>query len=191
MAATLAHGTTTISNAAREPEIIDLCDCLVKMGAKITGAGTSSITIEGIKELSGCEHEVIPDRLETITYAIASILTGGGISLAQTKKEFFHPLTDCFSELTIQKKEDGFQILGMPTEPVHLSTAPYPGLATDLQAQMMVLATQIRDGRSTIQETIYENRFMHVPELCRMSADITVFGHTATINGGIPLSGPL
>lgn len=193
MAATLAEGQTIIHNAAREPEVVDLCHCLNKMGAKIMGQGTDTIVIDGVDRLHGATHRIIPDRLETATYAIASILTQGHIYLTNTEAWCFDALTQCFPEIKIHNTDFGFLAEGPVTQPVELATAPHPGVPTDLQAQMMVLATQI-PGRSSITETIYENRMMHVPELCRMGADILVEHdekgmNKALINGGTPLFG--
>ena len=192
MAATLAKGRTILHNVAKEPEIIDLCNCLIKMGAKISDHGTDTIIIDGVDNLQGTTHRIIPDRLETITYAIANILTHGHIYLTNTEAWCFDALTSCFPEVKIHHTDFGFLAEGPVMNTVNLTTAPYPGLATDLQAQMMVLATQI-PGTSYITEAVFENRMMHVPELCRMGADITVEDiqgtNRATIHGGVPLSG--
>lgn len=192
MAATLATGRTVIHNTAKEPEIVDLCKCLKAMGAKITGHGTDTIIIDGVDRLNGATHRIVPDRLETVTYAIANIMTHGHIYLTNTEAWCFDALTECFPQVKIHNTDFGFLAEGPVTEPVNLTTAPHPGMPTDLQAQMMVLATQI-PGQSFITEAIFENRMMHVPELCRMGADIAVEhndgANKATINGGMPLYG--
>lgn len=192
MAATLATGQTILHNTAKEPEIVDLCKCLNAMGAKITGHGTSTITIDGVDRLHGTTHSIVPDRLETVTYAIANIMTRGHIYLTNTEAWCFDALTECFPQVKIHNTDFGFLAEGPVTDPVNLTTAPHPGMPTDLQAQMMVLATQI-PGQSFITEAIFENRMMHVPELCRLGADISVEhnegANKATINGGLPLYG--
>lgn len=192
MAATLATGQTILHNTAKEPEIVDLCKCLNAMGAKITGHGTSTITIDGVDRLHGTTHRIVPDRLETVTYAIANIMTHGHIYLTNTEAWCFDALTECFPQVKIHNTDFGFLAEGPVTDPVNLTTAPHPGMPTDLQAQMMVLATQI-PGQSFITEAIFENRMMHVPELCRLGADISVEhndgANKATINGGLPLYG--
>lgn len=188
MAATLAKGTTVIHNAAKEPEIIDLAKFLNKMGAKIEGYGTSKIVIEGVDKLRQASYTIMPDRLETVTYACAALLTNSTLKLTQTDKKFLKPLLDHFHGVMVEDCEDGFLVYGLVDNVVDITTAPYPGFPTDLQAQTMVLLTQV-NGQSTIQEKIFENRFMHVPELCRMGADIKTIGSTAYINGKATLKG--
>lgn len=183
MAACLAKGTTTLINAAREPEVSDLAHCLIKMGAKIQGIGTDTLVIEGVTSLHGATHDVMPDRIETGTYAIAAAITRGCIELTGTSAAIlptFLPLlqrTGC----EITETSTGFIVNGAPTSRcVDITTEPYPGFPTDLQAQMMALMT-VSEGASLITETIWENRFMHVPELQRMGADIHVHGASAMV----------
>jgi UDP-N-acetylglucosamine 1-carboxyvinyltransferase len=186
MAATLARGRTVLTNAALEPEIGDLGMCLRAMGAKISGLGTSRIVIDGVEALGAAEHSVLPDRIETGTYAIAAAIAGGEVELVKTR-------TELVASLLMLLKRSGAEIV--PTEtglkiarderrprPIDAVTEPFPGFPTDLQAQYMALMA-IADGLSHIQETIFENRFMHVPELARMGADITIEGDTAIVRG--------
>ncbi|MEW6639391.1 MAG: UDP-N-acetylglucosamine 1-carboxyvinyltransferase [Pseudomonadota bacterium] len=186
MAATLAKGTTVISNAAREPEIVDVADCLNKMGAKISGAGTSRIVIEGVAKLHGARHEVLPDRIETGTYAMAVAMTGGDVLLAGARPELLQSALDVLTEAgaVVTPTNEGIRIArnGAGINPVTVSTAPFPGFPTDLQAQLMALMTRAK-GRSQLTETIFENRFMHVQELARFGARIHLDGETATIEG--------
>lgn len=186
MAATLAKGVTTLENAAFEPEITDLANCLVKMGAKIDGIGTSTLTITGVEHLSGAIHSIVPDRIETGSYAIAAALTGGEIELTHTSLDLLPTFKEALEATgtTLTPTENGFiaKAPNGPILPVDITTKPYPGYPTDLQAQFMALMTR-SNGISTITETIFENRFMHIPELCRMNADITLSGRTATITG--------
>ena len=192
MAATLAHGHTLIRNAAREPEIIDLAACLTKMGARIKGAGTSTIEIEGVARLGGARHSVLPDRIETGTYAMAVAMTGGDVLLEGARAELLQSALDVLvqtgTEITstnegIRVRRNGGGIL-----PVDVSTEPFPGFPTDLQAQFMALMTRAK-GTSRITETIFENRFMHVPELARMGAQVRIDGDTATVRGVEKLTG--
>jgi UDP-N-acetylglucosamine 1-carboxyvinyltransferase len=186
MAASLAKGTTVIENAAREPEIVDVAECLGKMGARITGAGTSRIVIEGVPRLSGARHSVLPDRIETGTYAMAVAMTGGDVTLQGARPELLQSALDMVAQAgaTITPTNEGIRITrnGAGLSAVDVSTAPFPGFPTDLQAQLMALMTCAR-GTSRITETIFENRFMHVQELARLGARIQLEGDTATIEG--------
>ena len=192
LAAVLARGQTVLHNAAAEPEIEDLAVCLNAMGAKITGAGTSCLVIEGVERLHGTTHAVIPDRIETGTYALAAAMAGGEVRLTATRSDFIAALLDRMEEagVGIERHEDGVTIR-RGTErlrAVAIETDPYPGFATDLQAQFMALMT-LADGESVIRETIFENRFMHAPELSRLGADITVSGGEARVRGVEALEG--
>jgi UDP-N-acetylglucosamine 1-carboxyvinyltransferase len=186
MAAALANGTTVIENAAREPEIGDVADCLNKMGAKITGAGTSRIVIEGVAKLHGARHSVLPDRIETGTYAMAVAMTGGDVLLQNARPELLQSALDVLvrSGVTITPTNEGIRVArnGSGLDPVEVTTAPFPGFPTDLQAQLMALMT-LAKGTSHITEAIFENRFMHVQELARLGAHIHLDGETATIEG--------
>ena len=192
MAATLAHGTTVIENAAREPEISDVADCLNKMGARITGAGTSRIVIEGVAKLSGARHSVLPDRIETGTYAMAVAMTGGDVLLEGARPELLQSALNVLEEngVEITTTNQGIRVArnGTGLGPVAVTTAPFPGFPTDLQAQLMALMT-CANGTSRITETIFENRFMHVQELARLGARIHLDGETATIEGVSKLKG--
>jgi len=192
MAATLAHGTTVIENAAREPEIGDVADCLNKMGARITGAGTSRIVIEGVAKLSGARHAVLPDRIETGTYAMAVAMTGGDVLLEGARPELLQSALDLLQQVGVEitTTNQGIRVArnGAGLEPVAVTTAPFPGFPTDLQAQLMALMTRA-NGTSRITETIFENRFMHVQELARLGARIHLDGETATIEGVNRLKG--
>lgn len=192
MAASLADGTTVIENAAREPEIVDVADCLTKMGARISGAGTSRIVVEGVARLSGARHRVLPDRIETGTYAMAVAMTGGEVLLEGGRAELLQSALDVLSEAgaTITVTNAGIRVArdGGSILPVEVTTAPFPGFPTDLQAQLMALMTRAK-GRSRITETIFENRFMHVQELVRLGARIRLEGETATIDGVERLKG--
>jgi len=186
MAASLANGTTVIENAAREPEITDVADCLNKMGAKISGAGTSQIVIEGVAKLHGARHAVLPDRIETGTYAMAVAMAGGEVLLQNARPELLQAALDVLAQTgtTVTPTNEGIRIArnGASLGPVNVTTAPFPGFPTDLQAQLMALMTRA-DGTSRITETIFENRFMHVQELARLGAHISLDGETATIEG--------
>ncbi|MGB0935091.1 MAG: UDP-N-acetylglucosamine 1-carboxyvinyltransferase [Alphaproteobacteria bacterium] len=186
MAATLAKGTTRILNAALEPEVTDLAECLIKMGAKISGHGTSTITIEGVEKLGGTTHMVLPDRIETGSYAIAAAITGGELILKNTSLDLLPSFVDVLRAMGIEihSVPEGIKVSGSPEKlkPARVRTQPFPGYATDLQAQLMALLCLIK-GTSVIEEKIFENRMMHVPELNRMGADISVEGTTATIQG--------
>jgi UDP-N-acetylglucosamine 1-carboxyvinyltransferase len=192
MAAALANGTTVIENAAREPEIGDVADCLNKMGAKITGAGTARIVVEGVARLHGARHAVLPDRIETGTYAMAVAMTGGDLLLANARPELLQAALDVLRQTgaTITPTNEGIRVArnGAGLAPVEVTTAPFPGFPTDLQAQLMALMTRA-GGTSHITETIFENRFMHVQELVRLGAHIQLNGETATIEGVERLQG--
>lgn len=185
MAATLASGMTILENAAREPEIIDLAQCLIKMGAKIEGAGTDVITIQGVKALHGCTHDVMPDRIETGTFLTAVTATSGEIHLKDARANTLDAVIDKLLEAgaIINSGENWIHLsMNKPPKSVSLRTAPYPAFPTDMQAQFMAL-NSVADGTAIITETIFENRFMHVQELKRMNADITVEGNTAIVHG--------
>jgi len=192
MASTLAQGKTTIANAAREPEVTDLAHCLQRMGAEIEGIGSDTLTVFGKPRLHAAHHKVIPDRIETATYAAAAAITGGNIILKGTRFELIESVADVLisSGVEINKVEDGVQVANLQDRirGVDVMTEPYPGFPTDMQAQMMALLT-VSEGESMITETIFENRFMHVPELCRMGADINVHGSSAIVRGVQTLSG--
>jgi UDP-N-acetylglucosamine 1-carboxyvinyltransferase len=192
MAATLAQGTTIITNAALEPEMCDLAKFLNAMGAKVSGAGTSTITIEGVEKLHSTKHILVPDRIEAGTFAVAAAITGGDIKLTNVDSSILDSVLDniqaCGSVVT---KGDGFIRVENRNKkfiPISITTAPYPNFPTDMQAQMMSLLT-LANGTSHITETIFENRFMHVPELARMGAQIAVNDNTAIINGVGELTG--
>jgi UDP-N-acetylglucosamine 1-carboxyvinyltransferase len=192
MAAALANGTTVIENAAREPEIKDVADCLNKMGAKITGAGTSQIVVEGVTKLNGARHRVLPDRIETGTYAMAVAMTGGDVMLENARAELLQEGLDVLASAGLEYNETnrGLRVArnGGALKPVDVTTQPFPGFPTDLQAQLMALMTRA-SGTSRITETIFENRFMHVQELVRFGARIQLDGETATIEGVDKLKG--
>ena len=192
MAAALARGETQLVNAAREPEIADLADCLTAMGAKIDGVGTETLTVEGVGRLDGAEHRIIPDRIETGTYAVAAAITGGDVELRRTDLALIDSLAEKLREggLAIDPTDNGIRVRcpNGRIEGVDAMTEPYPGFPTDLQAQFMALMTMAR-GASMITETIFENRFMHVPELSRMGAHITVHGSSALVRGVKRLAG--
>ena len=191
MAATLAEGTTVLENAAKEPEVVDLAECLNKMGAKIAGAGTDVITIEGVEKLNGTNHNVVCDRIEAGTYMVASAMAGGEVTLKNVRADLLDAVIDKLREAgaevtvngeTITVKSDG------KLKAVNVRTAPHPAFPTDMQAQFMAMNC-IAEGVSTVIETIFENRFMHVQELQRLGADITVDGHTALVKGVSHLDG--
>ncbi|MES2292305.1 MAG: UDP-N-acetylglucosamine 1-carboxyvinyltransferase [Pseudomonadota bacterium] len=192
MAATLAEGTTVITNAAREPEIEDLCHCLIAMGAKIEGLGTAQLTVIGVKALHGAEHAVMPDRIEAGTYAIAAAIAGGEVELVGARRATIAALLERLERTGVAVRDTprgvGLRVNGGRPASVDLSTAPFPGFPTDLQAQFMALMT-VADGTATIRETIFENRFMHVPELGRLGADIHVEGDIAIVRGVEKLKG--
>ena len=192
MAATLADGTTTIDNAACEPEIVDLADCLVKMGARIEGAGTSRITVHGVDRLHGARHEVIADRIETGTFLVAGAITGGRVTAtharADTLGAVLHKLGQAGAEVTVEHDRITVDMHGRRPQAVSIVTEPHPGFPTDMQAQFMALDC-IAEGVATIDERIFENRFMHVNELMRLGADIHIEGNRATVTGVPRLSG--
>jgi UDP-N-acetylglucosamine 1-carboxyvinyltransferase len=192
MAATLADGTTVIDNAAREPEVADLAECLVRMGAKISGAGTSRIVVDGVARLHGATHSVMPDRIETGTYAMAVAMTGGDVTLENTRAEYLQRALEVLAQVgaEVQETKDGIRIHrnGSGLRPVDITTDPFPGFPTDLQAQFMALMTRAQ-GTSRIRETIFENRFMHVQELARLGAQIRLDGDAAIVEGVEKLKG--
>ncbi len=192
MAAVLAKGDTIIENAAREPEIGDVAECLVKMGAKIEGIHTTTLKITGVTSLHGAEHEVIADRIETGTYAMAAAMTGGDVLLKGARADSLESMIDVLTQagITVQRSNEGLRIQrnGQAIEPVNVDTAPYPGFPTDLQAQFMALMTKAK-GTAMIRETIFENRFMHVQELARLGADIHLHGDKAEVRGVQKLTG--
>jgi UDP-N-acetylglucosamine 1-carboxyvinyltransferase len=192
MAAVLAKGTTVIENAAREPEIGDVADCLNKMGANVTGAGTSTIVVEGVGKLHGARHAVLPDRIETGTYAMAVAMTGGDVLLQNARPELLQSALDTLVQagVTVTPTNEGIRVArnGAGLNAVDVTTEPFPGFPTDLQAQLMALMTKAK-GTSRITETIFENRFMHVQELARLGARIHLDGETATIEGVSKLKG--
>jgi len=192
MAATLAKGETIIENAAREPEVVDLAKCLVAMGARIEGAGTSTIRIEGVAKLHGATHRVLPDRIETGTYAMAVAMTGGELMLEGASADLLQAAVDVLRSAgaDISTTATGLKVKrnGNGIQPVDITTEPFPGFPTDLQAQFMALMTRA-SGTSRITETIFENRFMHVQELARLGARIQLDGETATIEGVAKLKG--
>ncbi len=191
MAACLAEGTTVLENAAREPEISDLANFLSKRGARISGAGTDVITIEGVPELRGADHEIVPDRIETGTYLVAGAITGGEVRVARCRPDhceaLLAKLREAGAELKVEK--EAIQVrAGGKLRAVDLKTLPYPGLPTDMQAQMMALMAVVR-GSSVITETVFESRFIHVLELQRMGADIRIEGNHAVVTGVERLGG--
>ena len=193
MAATLAKGETILTNAAREPEIRDLGECLITMGAKIEGLGTDTIRIEGVRALNGGHHRVIADRIETGTYIIAAGMTGGQVRLEKTDPEHIGAALGLMSQAGIEIDQYGEDIIAardinQPLKGIDIMTEPHPGFPTDLQAQFMALLT-IAQGAGMVTETIFENRFMHVPELTRMGADISVQGNSAIVRGVSRLTG--
>jgi UDP-N-acetylglucosamine 1-carboxyvinyltransferase len=192
MAATMAKGETVLENAACEPEVADVACCLNKMGAKIEGAGTHTITIQGVHELEGATHTVLPDRIETGTYAMAVAATGGEVFLDGARADLLPAVLEVLRDAGIEISETnrGLRVArnGAALKPVNVATSPYPGFPTDLQAQLMALMCRA-DGVSQIRETIFENRFMHVQELARLGADITVSGDVAKVRGVPSLAG--
>jgi UDP-N-acetylglucosamine 1-carboxyvinyltransferase len=191
MAATLADGVTTLENAAREPEVVDLANCLIAMGAKISGAGSDTITIQGVQALHGAEYCVMPDRIESGTFLVAAAATGGRITLTDTRADILDSVLDKLREAGATIEVSGDRItLEMHQRPraVNLRTAPYPAFPTDMQAQFMALNT-IADGTAMVVETIFENRFMHVQELLRLGAQIDIEGNTAIVKGSAQLEG--
>ncbi|MEO7558837.1 MAG: UDP-N-acetylglucosamine 1-carboxyvinyltransferase [Nitrosospira sp.] len=191
MAATLADGTTVLENAAREPEVLDLANCLIAMGAKIHGVGSDIITIEGVEKLHGAKYRVMADRIETGTFLVAAAASGGEIHLTETRSDTLDAVFDKLMEAgaAIESGEGWIHLkMNNPLKSVNLRTAPYPAFPTDMQAQFMVL-NSVAAGTAIITETIFENRFMHVQELKRMNADIKVEGNTAVVCGVASLDG--
>lgn len=193
MAATLAQGETVLANAAREPEIVDLAACLIKMGAKIRGAGTDTIRIEGVRKLDGAHHPILPDRIETGTYMVAAAIAGGSIRLQNARLEHLSAAVGHLSQTGVEIDQEGQDIIvsrdpNTPLKAIDIMTEPHPGFPTDLQAQFMAMLT-IAEGAGLVTETIFENRFMHVPELNRMGANITVQGNSAIVRGVSQLKG--
>jgi UDP-N-acetylglucosamine 1-carboxyvinyltransferase len=186
MAATLAEGTTVLENAACEPEVVDLADCLNKMGARINGAGTSTITIEGVERLQGVRYDVLPDRIETGTYLVAAAITGGHVKLKDTRPAMLDAVLAKLREAgaEVETGEDwiSLNMHGRRPRAVDVHTAPYPAFPTDMQAQFTAL-NAVAEGTSIITETVFENRFMHVQELERMGAEVRLEGNTVIING--------
>ena len=191
MAASLAKGTCVLENAAREPEIVDLCNCLVAMGARIDGIGTETLTVEGVDRLHGATYAVMPDRIEAGSYACAVGITGGAVDLVGARPDEMGATLEALKQagVTVEIKRDAIHIASDgKIGPLTLSTAPYPGFATDMQAQFMAMLLKA-DGASVLTETIFENRYMHVPELARMGADIQVRGRSAVVRGVGSLTG--
>lgn len=191
MAATLAEGETVLENCAREPEVVDLAALLTKMGARIEGAGTSTIRVQGVEQLHGARHRIIPDRIEAGTFVVAGALTGGDLTVAGCEPRHLDALLQKIQEcgIRISVTDDSIRVTGDgPLKGADIATEEYPGFATDLQAQYMALATQC-DGVSIVDEHIFENRFMHAQELVRMGANIKIESHRATVRGKTPLSG--
>ncbi|MEY2466346.1 MAG: UDP-N-acetylglucosamine 1-carboxyvinyltransferase, partial [Verrucomicrobiota bacterium] len=191
MAATLAEGVTIIESAACEPEVVDLANFLCAMGAKISGIGSPTITVTGVKELHGAEHEVIPDRIEAATYAIAAAATNGEVTLRGARMDHLHAVLDKLHDagVKIERGSTGITVSrNGKLKPVDITTLPYPGFPTDTQAQIMALMA-VTPGISIITERIFESRFMHVSELARLGAEIDIEGPSAIVKGGKPLSG--
>jgi UDP-N-acetylglucosamine 1-carboxyvinyltransferase len=192
MAAALADGTSVLENAAMEPEIVDLADCLIAMGARIEGAGSNRITVHGVERLHGGHHAVVADRIETGTFLVAAAMTGGRVVCTHARPETLDAVIDKLTEAgaSIQVEDDRIvlDMQGRRPKAVNISTAPHPGFPTDMQAQFMALNC-VADGVGVISETIFENRFMHVQELQRLGADIRIDGHTAIVRGLPQLSG--
>ncbi|MEM7244278.1 MAG: UDP-N-acetylglucosamine 1-carboxyvinyltransferase [Acidobacteriota bacterium] len=191
MAATLAEGTTELTGCAREPEVVDLARLLTKMGAKIEGAGTDCVRIEGVGELHGAEHRVLPDRIVAGTYLVAAAMAGDDVTVEDIVPGDLTALLGVLQDVGVDVEVDATSVRILrngPRKAVSVRTEPHPGFPTDMQAQYMALATQV-EGLTVIEETIFENRFMHVAELDRMGADIRVSGHSAVVHGRTPLSG--
>jgi UDP-N-acetylglucosamine 1-carboxyvinyltransferase len=191
MAAVLARGPTLLENAAREPEIVDLCNCLVAMGAKIGGIGTETLSIEGVRALHGATYAVMPDRIEAGSYACAAAITGGDLTLLGARTADMGATIASLREAGVEVSEvaNGLRVQRANNlHGINVSTAPYPGFPTDMQAQFMAMLT-LAEGASLLTETIFENRYMHVPELARMGADIAVRGRSALVRGVPRLTG--
>nr|CRH06366.1 UDP-N-acetylglucosamine 1-carboxyvinyltransferase (Enoylpyruvate transferase 1) (UDP-N-acetylglucosamine enolpyruvyl transferase 1) (EPT 1) [Candidatus Magnetococcus massalia] len=193
MAAALADGTTILDNAACEPEVVDLANMLNAMGSNIKGAGTRTITIEGVERLHGCTHSILPDRIETGTFMVAAAVTNGDVTMTNTEPALLEAHIAKMREagVEVQELDNAIRVIGdrKALQAVDITTQPHPGFPTDLQAQMMVLSTIANGGAAKLTETIFENRFMHVSELQRMGADITVQGNTAIVRGVPELRG--
>jgi UDP-N-acetylglucosamine 1-carboxyvinyltransferase len=190
MAAALAEGETVMENCAREPEVADLADLLNKMGAKISGAGTTTITIHGVSKLRGAKHRIIPDRIEAGTFIIAGAITGGDLAVTNCEPKHIGALLQKLNEVGVEihEKGDTIRVIGRgPLKAADVSTQEHPGFPTDMQAQYMALATQA-EGTSLVTENIFENRFMHAQELVRMGANIKIEGRRAVVQGKTPLS---
>ncbi len=191
MAAALAQGTTVLENAAKEPEVVDLAECLVKMGARIKGAGTDTIIIEGVERLAGATHHIVCDRIEAGTYMVAAAMTGGDVTLKNARADLLEAVIEKLRDAgaTVEHAADSITVKSSGRlKAVHIRTAPHPAFPTDMQAQFMAL-NAVADGVATVIETIFENRFMHVQELQRMGADIEVQGNTAVVKGVAELEG--
>lgn len=191
MAAVLAEGLTTIENSAEEPEIIDLANFLNKMGANIKGAGTDTIRIHGVKRLTGTRHAVIPDRIEAATYMVAAAITNGDVIIDNVVPSHLKPITAKLKEcgVLVEETDDTLRVIGRgKINAVDITTLPYPGFPTDVQSQFMALMT-VANGKSHLNETVFENRFMHVDEFAKMGAEIHIDKHTAVVHGGSPLKG--
>lgn len=186
MAAVLADGVSVIENAAREPEVVDLANCLVAMGAKIEGIGTDTLRVTGVEKLHGCDHRILPDRIEAGTYLVAGAISGGRVHLKdvdpKTMDSVLVKLRECGAEITTTKDSIVLDMHGKRPKAVDITTAPYPAFPTDMQAQFTVL-NAVADGTGTVEETIFENRFMHIQELHRMGANCTIKGNTVVIKG--------
>ncbi len=192
MAATLADGVTVIENAAQEPEVVDLAECLIAMGAKIEGQGTNMITVEGRPDLGGYDYQVVPDRIEAGTFLVAAAMTGGCVRATRVRPGIMdavlQKLTDCGAEVTSDETSIQLDMRGRRPKAVNITTSPYPGFPTDMQAQFTAL-NAIAEGTGVVRETVFENRFMHVQELQRLGADMQVEGNTVVIRGVDSLTG--
>lgn len=191
MAATMAKGTTTIENAAREPEIVDLANYLNRMGAKVIGAGTEKIRVEGVSELSGVNHSIISDRIESGTFMVASAITEGNVLVKNSVIEHNKPLVSKLREMGVEviEEENGVRVIGPKTlKPTDTKTQPYPGFPTDMQSQVSIAQLKA-EGTSIVRETVFENRFMHLEEMRKMAADFQIDGQSAVIKGGRKLEG--
>jgi len=192
MAATLADGTTVLENAAREPEVVDLAECLIKMGARIRGHGTDTIVVEGVERLHGAYHDVMPDRIETGTFLVAAALSRGKVRVRNTRADILDAvlakLEEAGATITTGEGWIALDMQGRRPKAVNVRTAPYPAFPTDMQAQFVAM-NAVAEGTARVVETIFENRFMHVQELNRMGADIALEGNTAVITGVETLSG--
>ncbi|MGR6873494.1 UDP-N-acetylglucosamine 1-carboxyvinyltransferase [Pseudomonas sp. HK3] len=192
MAAVLADGVTLLENAAREPEVVDLAECLITMGAKITGHGTDVIRVEGVESLHGGHYNVMPDRIETGTYLVAAAATGGRIKLKDTRADILeavlHKLEEAGAKIEVGEDWISLDMVGRELKAVSVKTAPYPAFPTDMQAQFLVMNI-VANGSATVTETIFENRFMHVQELARMGAQVALEGNTCITKGGDKLKG--